>query len=82
MNSELINSQEVKLPFIYKRHKMDVEYLVSYDKYSGIDKKINNFIFIELGDGFVFSLSKKEFEKLLLDNEGYIMSLDKYEQIN
>jgi len=65
MRDILINGKKVELPFIYEGGLKRSRYLVSYDTMNEISKEDKRFVFIELGDGFVYTMSKEGLEELV-----------------
>jgi len=69
MRDILINGQKVELPFMLERDFLGVKYLVSFDDMNEVDTNTKRFILIELNDGYIYKMGKKEFEEFL-NNDG------------
>jgi len=67
MREVLINGVKIELSFIYERGWQGIKYLVGYDCANEIEKDVDNFILTELGDGFVYKMSKRDLERCIKD---------------
>lgn len=74
MREMLINGKNVQLPFVYDS-TTGVTYLVSHDKHSHVGSD-GKFIFIELSEGFFYTLSLEELEQLISDGAECIDKFD------
>ena len=79
MRDILINNQKVELPFILERDFLGVKYLVSFDDMNEADANTKMFILIELNDGYIYKMGKKEFEEFLNHDGVSIKKLNNYD---